>query len=623
MPFGVRCLSLSGARMASHRVSRTNVKRHHRVWPWVLSIVGLFVAVLVLFGIAGFNVYRQSKEVQAHESRALSMISDFSTKIDDANVQKVKDQLPQIQQETSQASAIANGAWWNIANKIPYFGSNVSTVQGMTNVIDDLMHQSVPQFMDVVTNLQHANLSSTDDGINLRPIIDCQQGMQKANESLQHQVGAYNALPQPNIDIVRSAYAQGSDKLNALATHVDALSSTFRMLPGFLGNGQTRTYAVMSMTTSEMRSSGGLIGSVGELTADNGSVHVGEFKANKDYLPYGIGDHSADMARVFSDEGPLHMSFDIRDTAVFPDTERAALAMQSIWNRTPWGQQKPLSGVIMVDPVFVQEMVAINGSVTLADGATLNGDNTAEYFLNTVYKQYEASQTDAVFGETTGNVIAGMFKSLNLGKLVKIGETMGTMARERHFTMFSFDANLEKEIQAAGFTGDTPNDPQNPSVGVYLTEQNPSKMGWYIRRTSTIEKTRCDVSGATYHVEYTVSNIMKAGDVSNLPAYITGDSPQNRGKGIEKILFYPPAGGRIDNISQLNGAVDAVQKTTMDGKEVYKTVVEVLPEQSVTYSFDVTVSPQAQSALTIDQTPLGWKDTGITVKEPKCSTKVN
>ena len=609
--------------MASHRVSRTNVKRHHRVWPWVLSIVGLFVAVLVLFGIAGFNVYRQSKEVQAHESRALSMISDFSTKIDDANVQKVKDQLPQIQQETSQASAIANGAWWNIANKIPYFGSNVSTVQGMTNVIDDLMHQSVPQFMDVVTNLQHANLSSTDDGINLRPIIDCQQGMQKANESLQHQVGAYNALPQPNIDIVRSAYAQGSDKLNALATRVDALSSTFRMLPGFLGNGQTRTYAVMSMTTSEMRSSGGLIGSVGELTADNGSVHVGEFKANKDYLPYGIGDHSADMARVFSDEGPLHMSFDIRDTAVFPDTERAALAMQSIWNRTPWGQQKPLSGVIMVDPVFVQEMVAINGPVTLADGTTLNGDNTAEYFLNTVYKQYEASQTDAVFGETTGNVIAGMFKSLNLGKLVKIGETMGTMARERHFTMFSFDANLEKEIQAAGFTGETPNDPQNPSVGIYLTEQNPSKMGWYIKRTATIEKTRCDASGATYHVEYTLNNTMKVSDVANLPPYITGVDAPNRGKGIEKILFYPPAGGRINNISQLNGAVNAVQKTTMNGKELYKTVVEILPEQSVTYSFDVTVSTQAQSALTIDQTPLGWKDTGITVKEPKCSAKAN
>ena len=102
--------------------------------------------------------------------------------------------------------------------------------------------------------------------------------------------------------------------------------------------------------------------------------------------------------------------------------------------------------------------------------------------------------------------------------------------------MFSFYANLEKEIQAAGFTGETPNDPQNPSVGIYLTEQNPSKMGWYIKRTATIEKTRCDASGATYHVEYTLNNTMKVSDVANLPPYITGVDAPNRGKGIEKIL---------------------------------------------------------------------------------------
>lgn len=609
--------------MSSHRASRNGVHNRHRIWPWAVSVVVLLVAIIAFLGIVGFNVYRQAKEVQEHESKALSMLSDFSTNVDDTKVQQIKAELPQIQQETRQASTIAHGTWWNIAQKMPYIGDDVTAVQGMTKVIDDLVNQSVPQFMDVVSALQTADLSSGDDGINLRPILDCQQGLQKANETLQQQVNTYNALPQPNIDMVRSAYSQGSDKLNALATRIDALSNTFHMLPGFLGNGQTRTYAVMSMTTSEMRSSGGLIGSVGELTADNGNVHIGDFQPNTAYLPYGIGDHSADEARIFSDEGPLHMSFDIRDTAVFPDTERAALAMRSIWTRTPWGHDVTLDGVIMVDPVFVQEMVAINGPVTLADGTVLTGDNTAEYFLNTVYKQYEASQTDAVFGDTTGAVISDMFKNLNLGKLIKIGETMGTMAQERHFTMFAFDENLEKEIQAAGFTGETPNDPQNPSVGVYLTEQNPSKMGWYIKRTATIEKTRCDGSGATYHVEYTLNNTMKVSDVANLPPYITGVDAPNRGKGIEKILFYPPAGGRINNISQLNGAVNAVQKTTMNGKELYKTVVEILPEQSVTYSFDVTVSPQAQSALTIDQTPLGWKDTGITVKEPKCSAKAN
>ena len=609
--------------MSSHRASRNSVHKRHRIWPWVVGIVVLLVAFLAFLGIAGFNVYKQAKEVQAHETKALSMLSDFSTNIDDTKVQHIKAELPQIQQETRQAATIAHGTWWNIAQKMPYIGDDVTAVQGMTRVIDDLVNQSVPQFMDVVSALQTADLSSGDDGINLKPIIDCQQGMQKANDSLQQQVNTYNALPQPNIDTIRSAFSQGSDKLNALASRVSALSNTFRMLPGFLGEGQSRTYAVMSMTTSEMRSSGGLIGSVGELTTDNGNVHVGEFRSNATYLPYGVGDHSADEKRIFSDEGPLHMSFDIRDSAVFPETERSALAMQSIWNRTPWGRQTPLSGVVMVDPVFVQEMVSISGPITLDDGTVLNGDNTAEYFLNTVYKQYDALQTDDVFANTIGRVLSDMFKNLNLSKLIKIGEVMGTLAQERHFTMFSFDESLEKEIQAAGFTGETPNDPQNPSVGIYLTEQNPSKMGWYIKRTATIEKTRCDASGSTYHVEYTLDNTMKASDVANLPPYITGVDAPNRGKGIEKILFYPPAGGRIDNISQLNGAVNAVQKTTMNGKELYKTVVEILPEQSVTYSFDVTVSPQAQSTLTVDQTPLGWKGTGITVKESKCLTKVN
>ena len=391
--------------MSSHR----GVHNRHRIWPWAVSVVVLLVAIIAFLGIVGFNVYRQAKEVQEHESKALSMLSDFSTNVDDTKVQQIKAELPQIQQETRQASTIAHGTWWNIAQKMPYIGDDVTAVQGMTRVIDDLVNQSVPQFMDVVSALQTADLSSGDDGINLRPILDCQQGMQQANDSLQQQVNTYNALPQPNIDMVRSAYSQGSDKLNALATRIDALSSTFHMLPGFLGNGQTRTYAVMSMTTSEMRSSGGLIGSVGELTADNGNVRIGDFQPNTAYLPYGIGDHSADEARIFSDEGPLHMSFDIRDTAVFPDTERAALAMRSIWTRTPWGHDVTLDGVIMVDPVFVQEMVAINGPVTLADGTVLTGDNTAEYFLNTVYKQYEASQTDAVFGDTTGAVISDMF----------------------------------------------------------------------------------------------------------------------------------------------------------------------------------------------------------------------
>ncbi len=607
--------------MASHSVSSCLKRRKkHRIWPWLVVALAIILAFLAFLGVIAYKVYNEAKQVQAHENNALVVLSNFSTNADGKKMAAVQEQLPAIQQETAEANSIAHGKCWEFAKKIPYVGDDITAVQGMTEVINNLTHQSVPQFITVVTNLQNANLS-VGDGLNLKPIIDAQSGITSANRSLQQQVNAYNALPEPHIEQVQKAYTKGSDSLNALATKVNALANTFNMLPGFLGESQSRTYAVLSMTTSEMRSSGGLIGSVGELTTDNGSIHVGEFRSNTDYIKYGSGDHSEDEQQIFGNEGPLKMSFDIRDTAVFPETERAALSLRSIWNRTPWGQSTPLDGVIMLDPVFVQQLVAINGDVTLPDGTVLTGKNTAEYLLNTIYIRYDETQTDTIFGVATAQIIAGMFKDLNVSKLASIGEMMDTMARDRHFTMYAFDENLEKQIKAAGFTGEVPSSPENPSVGIYLTEQNPSKMGWYIHRNATIEKVQCGDKGDIYHVQYTLKNTMKDDEVASLPWYITSVNENYRGKGMEKILFYAPAGGQINNLMQLNGRANAVQKRTLNGREVYEGYAEINPQQSVTYSFDVQVSPQAKRALTIDQTPLGWIGTGIIMEEGKCSTK--
>lgn len=62
---------------------------------------------------------------------------------------------------------------------------------------------------------------------------------------------------------------------------------------------------------------------------------------------------------------------------------------------------------------------------------------------------------------------------------------MGSMAEGRHFSMYAFDETAEKTISDAGFTAQTPSSEEHPQVGVYVTEQNPSKMGWYIHRTGS------------------------------------------------------------------------------------------------------------------------------------------
>lgn len=610
-------MSQANAQQYHHR------HRHHRkrrrVWPWVVGILTIVVLTLAAVGVMGFQLFKQAKQVQAHENSAIAMLSKFSSG-DAETLANAGDILPQIAHETQQAQDIAHGGLWNTAAKMPFIGSDISTVQGMTAAINDIVQDSIPQFVNVLKTLNDAQIANGDNGVNLQPIIDAVEPLKKANASFQQQVRDYDALPTPSISMIRSAYNKGETQLNDLADRVNALSNTFQILPTLLGDGQQRTYAVMAMTPSEMRSSGGLIGSVGDLTTSNGTVHIGDFRSNGDYLPYGIGDHSEDMKRVFTDEGPLHMSFDIRDLAVFPNTADSAVAMQSVWNRTPWGQGVPLDGVIMVDPVFLQQLIAINGNVTLPDGTVLTGENTAEFLMNTVYQKYPENETDVLFGVVAGQAMKSMFSHMDMGKLYKTGEMLGTMAKGRHFTMYAFDEHIEQGIQAAGFTGQIPSSETNPSVGIYLTEQNPSKMGWYIKREAKIQRVNCD-DGDLYHVEFMIHNTMTEEEAKALPMYITGNNSDNTGKAMEKILFYAPQGGSISNLMQLGGKVDAVKETTIDGVNAYETYAQVNPGQIATFTFDVRVSTKATAPLTIDQTPMGWVDDGITYLDPKCDTK--
>lgn len=607
-------MSQANAQQYHHR------HRHHRkrrrVWPWVVGILTIVVLTLAAVGVMGFQLFKQAKQVQAHENSAIAMLSKFSSG-DAETLANAGDMLPQIAHETQQAHDIAHGGLWNTAAKMPFISSDISTVQGMTVAINDIVQDSIPQFVNVLKTLNDAQITNGDNGVNLQPIIEAVEPLKKANASFQQQVRDYDALPTPSISMIRSAYDKGETQLNDLADRVNALSNTFQILPTLLGDGQQRTYAIMAMTPSEMRSSGGLIGSVGELVTSNGTVHIGDFRSNGDYLPFGIGDHSADMKRVFTDEGPLHMSFDIRDLAVFPNTADSAVAMQSVWNRTPWGQNTPLDGVIMVDPVFLQQLIAINGNVTLPDGTVLTGENTAEFLMNTVYQKYPENETDALFGVVAGQAMKSMFSHMDMGKLYKTGEMLGTMAKSRHFTMYAFDEHIEQGIQSAGFTGQTPSSETDPSVGIYLTEQNPSKMGWYIKRDAKIQRVNCD-DGDLYHVEFTIRNTMTEDEAKSLPMYITGNNRANTGKAMEKILFYAPEGGSITNLMQLGGNVDAAKETMIDGVKAYQAYVQVNPGQLVTYAFDVCVSTKAESPLTIDQTPMGWADDGVTYLAPKC-----
>lgn len=277
-------------------------------------------------------------------------------------------------------------------------------------------------------------------------------------------------LPEPRIGMVKKAYSQSRSQFTKVTDMVEQVNNALQMLPSFLGQNGARTYLLVAQTTSEQRSGGGLVGSMGTLQTDHGQIQVGEFHHNGDFINGSNGNASEHA--VFKE--PLGFSFDIRDTFAVPDIARNAEMMNEAWQRSQYACD--VGGIVSIDPVFIQKMVEINGNVTLEDGTVLTGENTAEYMLNTIYKEVPVSLQDTYFEYIASTIMNNAFSNMDITKMMKVAQSIGELTRNRHFYAYTFHDDEAKYFQGAGLAKGTPDSETDPEVGIYLNEQNPSKL---------------------------------------------------------------------------------------------------------------------------------------------------
>ena len=558
------------------------IREKHTARNVTLIVLAVLIVLLAIAAVFGMQLYKQAKSVKAHESQAISSLSAINdpAKLKDAAASQAS--IAQAQQQTTQAKQIAHGSLWNVAAKMPFVGSDIATVQGMTEVVDNLAQQTLPSLTTAVQQLAGANLSGAEGQLNLQPIADAQGNFDKLNQQVQQQNKQYNSLAEPKIGMVKKAYQQGKDQLDNIADLVGQVSNATHMLPSFLGQNGARTYLLAAQTTSETRSGGGLVGSLGTMTADHGKIAVGDFHPNGEFVNGNNG--TAEEHAVFN--RPLGFSFDVRDTFAVPDVSRNAEMLNASWQRSQYACN--IDGLISVDPVFIQKMVEINGPVTLSNGTVLTGENTAEYIAKTV--------------------MDGAFGNMTVDKMMKVAQSIGDLAENRHFYAYTFHDDEAKYFQGAGLAKNAPESETNPETGIYISEQNPSKMGWYIDRTSEVTKT----GDKTYHVKYTLTNRMTSTEMATCTSYILGGEQKGvggvpvapSGTSAQRVLIYAPAGGSIGSIA-VTGDVRDRSNATMDGKPLNSSMAYIAPGKSVTYEFDVTVSDKATADMKLDQTPCG------------------
>lgn len=600
---------LGGSDDGGHRHHRHH---HHRRGRRIAAIVGAVVAMLaIVCGISGALVYRDAMDVLDQSKDMMAQASTISDALKNGNGDELSSTVRSMASEVSSMHAKTSGPLWTAASYVPVLGDDIRVVRGVVEQADNLMQNAL---VPAAQSLQGVSLSTlfSDGNVDVQTLETVTAALSQAEPVVEQASEAIDALPQAHIGKVRDAAEKVRGPIATAAETLRGLNEITPMLPQMLGANGTRNYLLVAQNLAELRSTGGLPGSMGILSIDNGHISLGEFVPstsldNEEGGHYGVTDEE-DAIWGKDDRLGKH----ICDTNLIPDFARDS----QIWSE--WWQDKKgtaVDGVIAIDPVLLQKLLALTGGIEV-DGYSIDGSNAAKALLNDAYNEMPIDQTDRFFSDVASQAfdhVMGSLGSMNLPDLV---QAFGDAVGEQH--LFAWMANADEQglVEKVGAAGTLGNDSANPQLGVFISDDTWSKKSWFFSTDTQVSDGTTNADGTTtYHVTTTLTNHLTADEANNSVKAITGINLARRDNTdmVMWIYLVAPAGGSISDVSQEGGDM-ALQDFTVlpyNGLSVTFANPRIDGDETMTVTYTVTCAAGA-APMTVRTTPTaqsvaGWE----------------
>lgn len=577
-------------------------RRPRRGLVVALAVVGVLVVVLAFAGVTAFSLYQSYQRIQAQVADVTGDVAGFKDALVsgdaaalEAQVQTVSDAVHAIDDEVS-------GWGWGVASAMPVVGGDVRNARSLVGVAVDLVDNALAPVADAVKGVSLSSLVE-NGSLNVSIVRQLSDAVVSVAPVVSRSAQTVSRLPEARIAQVGELQAQVADALDKADYLADLAAKVLPYLPQMLGaDGQTRTYLLIAQNNAELRATGGFPGAWGTIVVSDGHISLGEFTTlvgERDY----VFDLTDEETALFG-EGMAINPGGLNST---PDFSRAGQLFATAWE--VYRGQK-VDGVVAIDPVFLQDILGLTGGVTTADGTTVDGSNAAKILMSDAYWMFgdNIEESDLFFSHVAGlaaDQIMGNLGSIDLSAL--LGVVMGA-ADEGRLIMWLSNADEEAAILSVGLAGVLSFDEAEPVLGVYVNDDTWAKMGWYLKLDTSVLSSRKNADGTvTYDMSTTLTNTITDEEAQVAPAYVTGvgenENEMRRFAGdmYMHLFLVAPAGGTLDGVTVSTGVQPRVG--TLYGFAVEAADVNVGPRESVTVTYQVTVSSRAEEDLAVHQTP--------------------
>ncbi len=245
-------------------------------------------------------------------------------------------------------------------------------------------------------------------------------------------------------------------KLPEIRSALDLFLSNSHIFVDLLGGNGPRKYLFLFQNNSEMRATGGFIGSYGLLDIMNG--HVQKFFIDGIFNPDGqLKDKIVPPEPIQK----ISAAWSLHDSNWFPDFPTSAQKAIQFYEKTGG---PTADGVISFTPTLMQKLLEITGPIDMPEyGVTLDAKNFIEMTQYKVEVDYdkEDNQPKKILADLAPLVLDKLLSSKDLASVSKTVTAFMSGLQEKHILLYSQDSELEKIISQQGWSGEVLQTPKD------------------------------------------------------------------------------------------------------------------------------------------------------------------
>lgn len=538
--------------------------------------------------------------------------SQMKSAVGDGDLDKAATIAKRIGHHARSAHDLTSDPIWHAFGAVPWLGPNFTAVSEVAAIADDISSNAVAPLLSAAGDLDLSSLGFSNSTIDLAPFAKIEPSLAEAAatmsaaENRARQIDAGATLP-PLADAVRELRST----VTQATTLVGALHGASALLPSMLGATEPRNYVIAMQNNAELRSSGGIIGAIALLHAENGHISlsqqgsVPDFPALDTPLPL-----SESTIALFEDRPGRYL----QNITNIPDFTEAAPLIATRW-QDRFGT--PVDGVIAVDAVMTKNLLAATGPLTFGP-FTADKDNVVSLLLSEIYAAVpDPAVQDEIFAQAATALFGAAMSGAEPKNLVA---ALAESSEEGRIRIWSAHEDEQKLIGASTLSGALSSDSASSThVGALFNDATGGKMDYYMDAEITTSIGTCNGEPTT-QLRVTWTNNAPADSATSLPAYVTASGWYGVPPGSVRTLIavYGPEGATASHIDR-DGASDAVQATMLGTRYTVQHDVTLAPGESTTITVEFQGTGAGERLTEVAHTPL-VEDPKIRRTELRCAS---